>query len=103
MGLFLDHHYFKEPTLSARNDRKMTIALSNLTYYRLPNKMAKFSVVIIKDDGPGVVMCLYLNPSKPLTINHTILLDNSYIGIFYCPYHKWHDIGAIYDRKFRFS
>ena len=81
----------------------MTIALSNLTYYRLPNKKTKFSVVILKDDGQGVVMCLYLNPSKPLTINHTILLDKGYTGIFYCPYHEWHDIGAIYDRKLRFT
>jgi predicted RNA-binding protein associated with RNAse of E/G family len=72
-------------------------------YHRLPDKRTEFTIALLQDDEQGVVMGMYLTPSKPLIVENTVLLDAGYMGIFYCPYHEWHDIGAIYDREKQFQ
>jgi predicted RNA-binding protein associated with RNAse of E/G family len=81
----------------------MTVTLSNLTYHRLPDKRTEFTIALLQDDAQGVVMGMYLNPSKPVTIENTVVLDHGFMGIFYCSYHDWYDIGAIYNREKQFQ
>ena len=73
--------------------------IMTLTYRRLPEKISRFSIAVLKETDLGVVTCQSLNPSKPLTRDNSVLLDKHYMGIFYCPFDDWHDIGAIYNRE----
>jgi len=72
-------------------------------YKRLPNKITRFPVVVIHESLEGIVIFNLLNPSKPLIVEESILLDRGYIGIWFISYKDWHDLGAIYDRDRRFK
>ena len=74
-----------------------------VSYLRLPNKITRFPVVVLIENPEYVVFINLLNPSKPLIINESILLDKNHFGIWFCPTKNFHDLGAIYDREKKFE
>ena len=75
----------------------------NLIHRRLPNKVTRVPTMVIHQDKQTVVMCILLNPSKPLIIEESVLLDKNFIGVWYCTYRDWHDVGAVYDCEKNFK
>lgn len=74
-----------------------------LSYLRLPNKITRFPVVVLYENSEYVVFINLLNPSKPLIINESILLDKNHFGIWFCPTKNFYDFGAIYNREKHFK
>jgi len=54
--------------------------------------------VVLNETPKGIVIFNLLNPSKPLIIEESVLLDKSCMGVWFVSQKEWHDIGAIYDR-----
>jgi predicted RNA-binding protein associated with RNAse of E/G family len=69
----------------------------------LPDKLSRFSTIVLYESEQEVVLCNILYPSKPLIVENTILIDKDFIGIWYCPYKNWHDFASIYDAQKKFK
>jgi len=64
--------------------------------------VARFPALLLREDAEGIVALNLLNPSKPLTVHGSTLLDKGYIGVWFVSTREWHDIGAIYDPEKNF-
>ena len=75
----------------------------NFAYRRLPDRVTYFPAVVLSEFDEGLVIFNLLNPSKPLLVEDSILLDRGYMGVWFVSNRNWHDLGAIYDREKRFK
>jgi len=79
------------------------IKIFTITYRRLPNRVARFPALLLREDAEGVVSLNLLDPLKPLVVHGSTLLDKGYIGVWFVSTWEWHDIGAIYDPEKNFK
>jgi len=66
-------------------------------YRRLPNRVARFPALLLHENAEGIVSLNLLDPSGPLVVHGSTLLDKGYLGVWFVSPREWHDIGAIYD------
>ena len=84
-------------------ERAKQMKILNVAYRRLPDRVTCFPAVVLSEFNEGKIIFNILNPSKPLLVEDSILLDRGYIGVWFVSNRNWHDLGAIYDREKRFK
>ena len=65
--------------------------------------MTRFPALLLHEDTEGIVSLNLLDPSKPLVVHGSTLLDKGFIGVWFVSAREWHDIGAIYDPEKNFK
>jgi len=82
-------------------DNKLKLLI--VSYRRLPKRVTRFPAMLLYESDEGIVSLNLLNPSKPLVVDGSTLLDKGYIGVWFVSTRECHNVGAIYDREKNFK